>query len=219
MGEKITIPKAPEVDFEALQREAKRKAEQEPPTDEKKRQMERSELDALVDKGTQYTIHYVKRTGFLKLKPKPVSQTFTIHEPTLAILDEMSAIAIDIEIDNEQMTKGGWDTIQSARRAVRKNAWKLCKIIALATLGEGAYEIKGDGIASAYGIGIVRRSINKRRVTNLARLIYATARPSQIAAIANTVTRQSNLESFMHSIRLLSARTTQPRPELVESKG
>lgn len=219
MGEKITIPKAPEVDFEALQREAKRKAEQEPPTDEKKRQMERSELDIIVDKGIKYTIRYNKRMGLLGLRIKPITQTFTVQEPTLAVLNEMSALAIDLTLEDEEMAKGGFETITAARRAVRKNAWNLCKIIAIATLGEGAYEIKGDNIAAAYGIGIVRRSINKRRINNLARLIYATARPSQIYSIANTVVQQSNLGSFTHSIRLLSARTTQPRTELVESKG
>lgn len=216
MGEKYQIPKAPDIDFEAMQREAQRKASEAPATEEKKLEMERSELNTLVDKGAQYTIRYVKRTGLLHLRPKQITKTFTIHEPTLAILDEISAIGIDLELENEEMAKGHLNTISAARRAVRKNAWKLCRIIAIATLGEGAYEIKGDNIAAAYGIGIVRRSINKRRVTNLARLIYATARPSQIAAMANIVMQQSNLGSFIHSIRLLSARTTEPRTELVE---
>ena len=216
MGEKYRIPKAPDIDFEQLQREAQKAASEAPATSEKKKQMEREELQALTDSGAQYTIRYVKRTGFLHLRPKQVSQTFTIHEPTLAILDEISAIAIDLELDEETLAKGGMETITGARKAVRKNAWRLAKIIAIATLGEACYDIKGDPQTATYGIGNIIKRPHKKRITNLARLIYLTATPGQLVALASKVTSMSNLNSFIASIRLLSARTTTPRTELVE---
>lgn len=211
MGESYKIPKAPDIDFERLRREAMEKeAERRKESNEERdHRLERAELDTLTDKGTQFTIRYNRRTGLLRRRVKPVVKTFTIHEPTAAVLDEISSLALDIELDETGLAAGGLETIAAARRAVNKNAMRQAEIIAWATLGETAYDIMD-------GHGTIIRRVNRKRIKSLANLIYSTATPTQLSNLANIVTSQSNLGNFINSIRLLSARTTQPRTELVE---
>lgn len=167
-------------------------------------QMEAGELDRMLDHGTEYTITYTRGGIFGRKRSR--RRTYTINEPTLAVLDEISRISVELRIDEEGIGKGGYDTIRASKQAVTDNARKMAKIVAIATLGEGIY----DTIAG-------RSRYNRRRVDKLAHLIYHTTRPSQLMQLATTVTRQSNLGSFVSSTRLMSAaRTTTPRTELVE---
>lgn len=167
-------------------------------------QMEAGELDRMLDHGIEYTITYTNGGIFGRKNSR--RKTYTIYEPTLAVLDEISRISVEVRINEEGIGKGGYDTIRASKQAVTDNAKKMAKIVAIATLGEGIY----DTIAGKY-------RYNRRRVDKLANIIYHTTTPSQLMQLSATVTSQSNLGSFVSSTRLMSAaRTTTPRTELVE---
>lgn len=212
MAEKYKIPKAPDVQFDQLREEARKAATQGDAGHADMTEMERSELNALIGQGATYTLRYVKSRGILGRRKKPVVETHTIKQPTLAILDEISRIAIDLTIDEEGIAEGGLATIKTARSAVRDNALRNAQIIALATLGEEYYEIREVA-------GRIERKKDRKALQRLTSLIYNTATPAQLSQMAASVTNMSNLGDFINSTRLLSARTTQPRAALVESKG
>lgn len=188
MGETYKIPKAEEVDFESLQREAREKKA----SDNETRQfMEKSELEGLIDRGVEYTITYTHR--FLCFK-RIKRRTFTIYEPTLAVLDELSREAIDIAID-ENMDKGGADTIRASMKAVKDNATSMARIVAIATLGEEIFDTTPGG----------RHRFNRARVGRFADLVKHTCKPSQLPQLYTAVLRQSNIGSFISSTRLMGA--------------
>lgn len=200
MPESYIIPKGEDVDFERLQKEAREKKDGSGATAMKL--MERAELDSLVDHGIEYTITSSRRFLFWK---RPQRRTFTIYEPTLAVLDEISREAIDMEIDDEAIGKGGTDTIRGSMKAVKDNATKMARIVAIATLGESAFTHTAG-----------RARFDRHRVTQLATMVYHTTTPTQLMRLASAVLNACNLGSFLHATRLMSASRKTKRTELVE---
>ena len=199
MGESYKIPKAEEIDFERLQREAAAKKET---AKEEAVIMAHRELDSLVDNGIEYTMVYTRRLLFLR-KTKRI--TFSVYEPTLAVLDQICSEAIDITLDDDELAKGGAETIKSAMRVVTDNTARMARIVALATLGEQAFD------TMPWGTG----RLNKGRVNKLARVIEHSATSTQLTHLTTAVLDRLNLGSFLQSTRLMGA-TMKKRTELVE---
>ena len=179
MAKSYKIPKAEPVDFEKLQREARAKAELKQNEAQGEnvgtKQMEVAELEQMLNHGIEYTITYTAQRGILRRRNK---KTYTIYEPTLAVLDEISRVSMDLVIDEKGIAKGGYDTIRASKRAVVDNAKKMARIAAIATLGEDIFDKIGG-----------RCRYNRRRVERLTELLYHTTKPSQLAQLATAVTR------------------------------
>lgn len=200
MGKKYKIPKG-----QPTEPESTTQAENAQPSLDKVL-AEMHEAAVLLQQGADFKVQYTETTGWLFWKKKRQRvRTFTLEEPTLSILDEISAIALQFDYSEKELkAKDNTAAVSEARRAVHANAQKLAEIIAIAALGEeGCYEIRTNG-------GLFRAKKNKKKIQSLAAQIYHIATPSQIHALATKVATISNLPNFIASIRLLSARTTQP---------
>jgi hypothetical protein len=160
---------------------------------------ERAELNLLVQRGFKFDVSIRKR-----------KKTFEIHEPTLAILDRISDISLDMVIDEDELNHENEDAMASVRKIVKKNTKRQATIIAISVLGESFYT----------NIPILKQVLNfvyRIRLLGLTNLFYHSVTPSKLLGLAIAVTNMSNYGDFIVSMRLLSgARTTQPRKESIE---
>jgi hypothetical protein len=162
-------------------------------------EMERAELNLLVQRGFKFDVTVGKR-----------KKSFEIHEPTLAILDRISDISLDMAINENEFSNESSEVLTNARKLVRENAKRQAKIIAIAVTGESYY-------TDIPVLKQVLKCFYRRRLRKLTDLFLHTVTPSKLAGLAAAVTNISNLGDFLASMRLLSgARTTTSRKESIE---
>lgn len=179
--------------------------------------MEREELNILVKQGIRFSItRKVRRRkrGLKGLFQRPqvdtVKEDFVIQEPTLSVLDRLSAIWVEMGVDKD-LSGGGTEVLAAAKRTVKDNAKRMARIIAIAVLGEDYHitEIGANGRVKHYN--------DDKELDRLTALFAHTIKPSKLVGLAEIVTSISNLGDFINSMRLMSgARTTQPRKERIE---
>jgi uncharacterized protein YkvS len=178
---------------------------------------ELNEASVLTDKGIAFKITYKAinrkkgvRGVFQKKVIKTVTENFEIKQPTLNVLDRISAIAIEMIFDDSKLEGNALVLISNARELVVKNAKKMAQIVAIAVLGENYNVIEITN-------GRVVNHKNEKELKRLADLFYLTVNSQDLAVLANAVTTTGNLADFIKSIRLMSgARTTQPIVNRVE---
>lgn len=168
-------------------------------------QVEKNELNTLLDKGAKIEIErrvFEKKHWFGKVSEKREKLQFTIKEPTLAVLDAMSELQIELQIDEEKIKTG--DAMSVARRLTHEHSKKMAKLLAIAVLGEEYYIAKRSG-------GRVLYSFDNRKLGELTALFLNNVKPSQLIQYTMLISTVSNLGDFLNSIRLMSAnRTTMP---------
>ena len=180
--------------------------------------MEREELNLLVKQGIKFSVtHKVRRRkkgvkGFFQ-RPEVITEKeyFEIQEPTLSVLDRLSAIWVEMELDEDRLTAGGTGTLAEAKRIAKANAGHMARIIAIAVLGED-YHVTEVGAG-----GRIRKYNDDKELDRLTALFFHTIRPSKLVGLSEALTSVSNLGDFINSLRLMSgARTTRPRTERIE---
>lgn len=179
---------------------------------------EQSELRQMINSGVTFDVDvtYRKRKpgllGFLRkretIKEKKV---FRIAEPTLSTLDRLSALWLEMTIDETKLNDT--DYLSAAKKLAAKEAKKLAEMVAVAVLGEDYYDVTNKG-------EYFMRKPNEKRLARLASLFEHTVTPSQLLTLAILITNVSNLGDFINSIRLMSAtRTSDPMTNLIEQQG
>lgn len=181
-------------------------------------EIEREELNLLVKRGVKFSItHKIRRRkkGIKGLFQRPqvvtVKEDFEIQEPTLSTLDRLSAIWVEMEINEDRLTAGGAETLAEAKRIANANASRMARIIAIAVLGEEYHvtEVSASGKVKTYN--------DDKELDRLTSLFFRTIKPSKLVGFAESITSVSNLGDFINSMRLMSgARTTKPRTERIE---
>ena len=181
-------------------------------------EMEREELNILIKQGVRFSIMYKvrqRKKGIKGLFQRPqvvtVKEDFEIQEPTLSVLDRLSAIWVEMDMNEDSLTAGGTETLAEAKRIVNRNAKRMARIVAIAVLGED-YHITEIGAG-----GRVKQRNDDKELDRLTGLFFRTIKPSKLVGLSETVTSVSNLGDFINSMRLMSgARTTKPRKERIE---
>lgn len=179
---------------------------------------EQSELRQMINSGVTFDVDvtYRKRKpgllGFLrKRETVKEKKVFRIAEPTLSTLDRLSALWLEMTIDETKLNDA--DYLSAAKKLAAKEAKKLAEMVAVAVLGEDYYDVTDKG-------GYFMRKPNEKRLARLASLFEHTITPSQLLTLAILITNVSNLGDFINSIRLMSAtRTSDPMTNLIEQQG
>ena len=90
-------------------------------------ELEREELNLLVKQGIKFSVtHKVHRRkkGVKGLFQRPeivtVKEDFEIQEPTLSVLDRLSAIWVEMEVNEDRLTAGGTETLAEAKRIAKE---------------------------------------------------------------------------------------------------
>lgn len=177
--------------------------------DKKKLEQERAELNALIGKGvsfevkdTEFDVEKRFLGIFKRYKPREVTRTFKIEEPTLATLDRISAETIELTIDEAAMKSA--DSMQRARSLAREHSIRCARVIAIAVLGE-------DRLIPVHDKGGTRWVEDTKRLDELTSLFARKIKPSVLYKLYVLVNAMCNLGDFMNSIRLMQQeRTTMP---------
>lgn len=179
---------------------------------------EREELNLLVQRGVKFDCYdkILRRKkglrGFFS-RPETVNEThtFEIHEPTLSVLDRISALSLAIDIDEATIKAEGEAAITEARQVTKENIMRMARVVAIAVLGEDYHVIEVNRF------GKVKKYNDDKELDRLTALFFHSVKPSVLVGLVAMITGMSNLGDFINSMRLLSgARTATPRKERIE---
>lgn len=178
---------------------------------------EQSELRQMIGEGITFDVEvtYTRRKpgllGFFRKREKITEKkVFRVQEPTLATLDRLSALWLQMSIDETKL--GDEDYFKTAKKMAAQEARKLAQVVAVAVLGEDYYDVTDKG-------GYLVRKPNETRLARLTSLFLHTVTPSQLLTLAILITNVSNLGDFINSIRLMSATRTSDPTQLIEQPG
>lgn len=182
-------------------------------------EIEREELNLLIQKGQKFAVRYKiakKERHLLGLRSRTIeeehAEAFEIKEPTLAVLDRLSAHWLEMNIDENALASGGTDTIVEAKRATADNTRRMAQVIAIAVLGED-YHIKTVDRRT----GLLQYATDDKELERLTDLFFHTIKPSELVILCQSITNIANLGDFIGSMRYMSgARTTQPKADRIE---
>ena len=144
-------------------------------------ELEREELNLLVKQGVRFSVtHKIRRRkkgvkGFFQ-RPEAVTvkEDFEIQEPTLSILDRLSAVWVEMGIDETRITAGGTETLAEAKRIAKDNAARMARIIAIAVLGED-YHVTEVSEGGRVKTSPARRRISAQSASEARRIESITA--------------------------------------------
>lgn len=179
---------------------------------------EREELNLLVQRGVKFDVTTKIRRrkkglrGFFS-RPETVNEThtFEIHEPTLSVLDRISALSLAIAIDEATIKAEGEAAITEARQVTKENIMRMARVVAIAVLGEDYH------VTEVNRFGKVKKYNDDKELDRLTALFFHSVKPSVLVGLVAMITGMSNLGDFINSMRLLSgARTATPRKERIE---
>ena len=148
--------------------------------------------------------------GFFHKRDKVTEKkVFKIQEPTLNTLDRLSALWLQMEIDEAKLTDNGY--LNAAKKMAQKEAHRLAEVVAIAVLGEDYYITTEKG-------GHYQRREDEKALQELKTLFLHTVTPSDLFTLAVHITNVSNLGDFINSIRLMSAARTSDPTHLIEQQ-
>lgn len=174
--------------------------------------IEREELNLLIRKGQKFAVRYTitkKEKRLLGLRSRTVeeehAEAFELKEPTLAVLDRLSAHWLEMTLDEKALEAGGAETLAEAKRATADNTKRMAQVLAIAVLGED-YHIK----TADRKTGRIIYSNDDKELDRLTDLFFHTIKPSELVILCQRITNIANLGDFIGSMRYMSgARTTQ----------
>lgn len=179
---------------------------------------EREELNLLVQRGVKFDVTTKIRRrkkglrGFFS-RPETVNEThtFEIYEPTLSVLDRISALSLAIDIDEATIKAEGEAAITEARQVTKENIMRMARVVAVAVLGEDYH------VTEVNRFGKVKKYNDDKELDRLTALFFHSVKPSVLVGLTAMITTMCNLGDFINSMRLLSgARTATPRKERIE---
>lgn len=178
---------------------------------------EQNELRLMIQEGVTFDVeitHYKRKPGILgwlkKRERITEKKVFKIKEPTLNTLDRLSALWLQMEIDETKLQEA--DYLNAAKKMARKEAHRLAEVVAIAVLSEDYY------ITIADKGGYYRRTEDRKALESLTSLFLHTIKPSELFTLAVLITNVSNLGDFINSIRLMSATRTSDPTHLIEQQ-
>ena len=174
-------------------------------------EIEREELNLLIRQGQKFSIRYTvtrRESHLLGLRSRTTkeehAEAFEIKEPTLSVLDRLSAHWLEMTIDEKALSSGGADTLTEAKRVTGDNTRRMAKVIAIAVLGED-YHIKTVDQKT----GRIQYGNDDKELERLTDLFFHTIKPSDLVIICQQIINIANLGDFIGSMRYMSgARTT-----------
>lgn len=183
--------------------------EPKPLSDKEKLDAERKELNLLIGRGISFDVKrtvYKRHPGllgrFCKKIPAEEVVSFAIKEPTLSTLDRMSALQVDLDINEEALRSEG--SLHEARSLTGQHSRRIARIVATAVMGQDytrIHQVSGRTVYVNDDSGL----------DELTEVLFHGLTPSQLAELVVYINAISNLGDFCNSIRLMSAvRTTMP---------
>lgn len=177
---------------------------------------ERSELRKMIGEGITFDIDvtFTRRSKgvrgwFGKREKVTEKRVYKIAEPTLATLDRLSVVWLEIAIDETKLNSEQY--LAAAKQLAAKEAERLAEVVAIAVLGEDYYDVSERG-------GQFVWKPNEKRLRDLKNVFFHNIAPSELLTIAVYITNVSNLGDFTNAIRLTSAARTSEPTNLIDKE-
>lgn len=162
---------------------------------------EQKELNLLINEGISFTFLY-KEKRFPFGKVKEAKKSFTIHQPTLAVIDLLSSEGIKMVVDEDLFAT---DPFPQAKKVIAASVDPICRYIAIAILGRDA-EIPTNRLSKYPSY-----KKNEKEIKRISTIIKRSLTPAQSREIVSAIVQISNMGDFLHSIRLIGeSRSTTP---------
>lgn len=162
---------------------------------------EQKELNLLINEGFSFTFEYMDRK-YPFARPTLVKKTFTIHQPTLAVIDLLSAEAINMVVNEDLISK---DPLGESKKIISSAVDPMVRYIAIAILGRDA-EIPVSSLSK-----YTSYKKNEKEIKRISSIIKRSLTPAQLREIVTAITQISNIGDFLYSIRLAGeSRSTTP---------
>jgi hypothetical protein len=175
---------------------------------------EKRELDIIIGRGVSFEVeqtYFKRRPGLFGIFQKriKVSETvkYTIKEPTLAVLDHISAQQVELGIDEKNVESYGTN---EAKKLAAKHSKRMARILAIAVLGEDYFMQVQKGNSFKY-------VTDDKALERLENIFLMNVKPSKLIQLSLLISTMENLGDFMNSIRLMSASRTM-MPIRIEEK-
>lgn len=170
---------------------------------------EKIEIRTLIDKGVAIEVERrvsKRKSGFWGFLGRRITvtekQKFIINEPTLAVLDCITAEQLELGLDVDELLADM--DIEKAKHIAKHQNRRMAKILALTVLGEDYFICSKVGKSYRY-------TTDDKRLEELTEFFNQHIKPSKLFQYCVLINNMSNLGDFINSIRLMSAaRTTQP---------
>lgn len=180
-------------------------------------ELEKKELESLIGKGVQFEVrHRIKKRamglrGLLGRKESVLEvKGFMIKPPTLAVMDRLSLIGIDLEIEDREISDGE-NTFELIKGHIAGNVDRLAEYVATAALGEDYY------IREQTAAGRIREYEDEETLRDLTRFFKTWLTAPELHLIAKSIILNLNLTDFIASMRLLKGTRTAKKKDLIES--
>lgn len=138
------------------------------------KETEKQELRTLMAKGIPVTIG---------------GKTYTMHEPTLAVMDAMSEEWLEFPELPDDMDV--YKAIEIGKKEASEHAPRMARVIAMALLGESMFGLLGTW-----------------RLKRMQKRIMHSIKPSELKPIVEIMTATSGLVNFTISMKLMSTAVT-----------
>lgn len=170
---------------------------------------EKNHFNELISKGVSIEVEstrFERENGFFGLikKRKQITEKlkFIIQEPTLKVLELISAEQLQLKVDESTLKFDSF--IDEAKKLVSLYGKKMAKILALAVLGQDFIITIQKGHRTKY-------AYDYKKLNELTELFQHNIKPSKLLQYVILINSMSNLGDFLNSVRLMSAnRTTVP---------
>lgn len=179
-------------------------------------ELEKKELESLTGQGIPFQVRSrvkvpVKGIGRYFGRKEIVDRIddFEIKPPTLAVMDRLSLISIDLEVDDQKISEGE-NTFELVKGYVAGNADRLAEYVAVATLGEDYY-VREQTLS-----GRMREYEDKEALQDLTKFFKTWLTPQELLTITKGIIVSMSFADFMHSMRLMKGTRTAKKKDPIE---
>lgn len=177
---------------------------------------EQSELRQMINEGVTFDVEitYKRRKpgilGYFRKREKITEKkVFRMAEPTLSTLDRLSALWLEMTIDETKL--GDEDYLCTAKKLAAKEAKKLAEVVAVAVLGEDYYDVTDKG-------GYFIRKPNEKRLARLTSLFTHTITPLAASYACHIDNQRKQLRGF-YKLYSIDERNTHKRSDNKSSRA
>ena len=165
-------------------------------------ELERANLEDLIESPKQYIIKYKLR--------KPVSglgkyightevvegiRKFEIKPPTLAIMDRLSRLSLDLEAISQQLAEAQ-NAVDLIKGSLSESARKMAEYVAIATLGTDYY------VMEQTKNGKLVKYEDKEALEEISNFLFTWLTPEELMMLSQLIIGSLGLENFLASMRL-----------------
>ncbi|MFS0489889.1 hypothetical protein [Leadbetterella byssophila] len=180
-------------------------------------ELEKQNLEDLIGKSIAYQVKYrcsKPADGFGRFVGKRIIidavRDFEIKPPTLAVMDRLSRVSLDLEAISQNLAEAA-NGVDLVKGSISESARCMAEYVAIATLGADYY------VTARTPEGKYVRREDKKALEELTEFLFTWLTAAELLTLAQLIISSMGLENFLNSMRLLKGtRTAAKKKNLIE---